>query len=530
MFQVSAITMRKDPIYLTTFTGRPPDEPSVLGEALNEVFIPLLRQQFPEIVDFWLPPEGCSYRIAVVSMKKAYPGHAKRVMMGVWSYLRQFMYTKWVIVVDDDIDARDWKDVMWAISTRMDPARDITVIENTPIDYLDFASPESGLGSKIGLDATNKWPPETHREWGEQARAWTQTTVDAVTADVGAAGPARRRQAGRLTLRARRTATNCAADGGNRGKTPWMHAFRPCGRALGRAASVPAPGAVGAGGAPAAQARRRAGRRRHAGAGPGHPRLRQRHGICARPAWSAIAVLALAGAPPLVVHAVGLTLLRGPRAHAVGLSRSGGASVPRGRRRDRHLARLHPGAAWRCCSTRSPSGFACRGGPALRHMPRMDENLLNDVVAAALAAGADAAEAVGAERRALSITVRLGDLEEVEREESRDLGLRVFVGQRQATVSGSDISAEARAKLVERAVAMARLAPEDPYAGLADRRPPGPRRPARPRPLRPRPSPRAEALEEPRPAPPRTPPAPCPKVTNSDGGSASWSARPLAAW
>ena len=168
VFTVSAITMRRDPIYLSTFTGRPPDEPSVLGEALNEVFIPLLRQQFPEIVDFWLPPEGCSYRIAVVSMKKAYPGHAKRVMLGVWSYLRQFMYTKWVIVVDDDIDARDWKDVMWAVSTRMDPARDITVIENTPIDYLDFASPESGLGSKIGLDATNKWPPETKREWGEK--------------------------------------------------------------------------------------------------------------------------------------------------------------------------------------------------------------------------------------------------------------------------------------------------------------------------------------------------------------------------
>jgi 4-hydroxy-3-polyprenylbenzoate decarboxylase len=166
VFQVSAITLRRDPIYLTTFTGRPPDEPSVLGEALNEVFIPLLQQQFPEIVDFWLPPEGCSYRIAVVSMKKAYPGHAKRVMLGVWSYLRQFMYTKWVIVVDDDIDARNWKDVMWALSTRMDPARDITVVENTPIDYLDFASPESGLGSKIGLDATNKWPPETHREWG----------------------------------------------------------------------------------------------------------------------------------------------------------------------------------------------------------------------------------------------------------------------------------------------------------------------------------------------------------------------------
>ena len=170
VFTITAITMRRDPIYLSTYTGRPPDEPSVLGEALNEIFIPLLKQQFPEIVDFWLPPEGCSYRIAVVSMKKAYPGHAKRVMMAVWSYLRQFMYTKWVIVVDDDIDARNWKDVMWAISTRMDPARDITVIESTPIDYLDFASPESGLGSKIGLDATNKWPPETKREWGRLIR------------------------------------------------------------------------------------------------------------------------------------------------------------------------------------------------------------------------------------------------------------------------------------------------------------------------------------------------------------------------
>jgi 4-hydroxy-3-polyprenylbenzoate decarboxylase len=170
LFRVTAITMRKDPIYLSTYTGRPPDEPSVLGEALNEVFIPLLKQQFPEIVDFWLPPEGCSYRIAVVSMKKAYPGHAKRVMMAVWSYLRQFMYTKWVIVVDDDINARNWKDVMWAVSTRMDPARDITLVENTPIDYLDFASPESGLGSKIGLDATNKLPPETHREWGRKIR------------------------------------------------------------------------------------------------------------------------------------------------------------------------------------------------------------------------------------------------------------------------------------------------------------------------------------------------------------------------
>ncbi|MEQ9347567.1 MAG: UbiD family decarboxylase [Thalassospira sp.] len=168
VFTVTAITMRKDPIYLSTFTGRPPDEPSVLGEALNDVFVPLLQQQFPEIVDFWLPPEGCSYRIAVVSMKKAYAGHAKRVMMGVWSFLRQFMYTKFVIVVDDDIDVRDWKDVMWAISTRMDPVRDITTVTDTPIDYLDFASPVSGLGGKLGLDATNKLPGETNREWGEK--------------------------------------------------------------------------------------------------------------------------------------------------------------------------------------------------------------------------------------------------------------------------------------------------------------------------------------------------------------------------
>lgn len=170
VFTVTAITMRKDPIYLSTYTGRPPDEPSVLGEALNEVFIPLLQQQFPEVVDFWLPPEGCSYRIAVVSIKKAYAGHAKRIMTGVWSYLRQFVYTKFVIVVDDDIDCRDWKDVMWAISTRMDPVRDIVTVENTPIDYLDFASPESGLGGKLGLDATNKMGNETHREWGQQIR------------------------------------------------------------------------------------------------------------------------------------------------------------------------------------------------------------------------------------------------------------------------------------------------------------------------------------------------------------------------
>jgi 4-hydroxy-3-polyprenylbenzoate decarboxylase len=179
VFRISAITMRRDPIYLTTYTGRPPDEPSVLGEALNEVFIPLLQQQFPEILDFWLPPEGCSYRIAVIAMKKAYPGHAKRVMMGAWSFLRQFMYTKWIIVVDADVNARDWKDVMWAVATRMDPARDITLIEASPIDYLDFASPESGLGSKIGLDATNKLPPETRREWGRLI-AMDQRVIDAI--------------------------------------------------------------------------------------------------------------------------------------------------------------------------------------------------------------------------------------------------------------------------------------------------------------------------------------------------------------
>ncbi len=179
VFQITAMTMRKKPIYLSTFTGRPPDEPSVLGQALNEVFIPLMQQQFPEIVDFWLPPEGCSYRIAVVSIRKAYPGHAKRVMMAVWSYLRQFMYTKFVIVVDDDINARDWKDVMWAISTRMDPVRDITLVERTPIDYLDFASPESGLGGKLGLDATTKIGTETTREWGRQIRM-DQDVIDLI--------------------------------------------------------------------------------------------------------------------------------------------------------------------------------------------------------------------------------------------------------------------------------------------------------------------------------------------------------------
>ncbi len=190
VFTITAVTRREKPIYLSTYTGRPPDEPSVLGEALNEVFIPLLQQQFPEITDFWLPPEGCSYRIAVISMKKAYPGHAKRVMMGAWSYLRQFMYTKWVIVVDDTVNARDWKDVWWAVSTKMDPARDITALEHTPIDYLDFASPESGLGSKIGLDATDKWYPETKREWGQVIRM-DDDVVDRVSAmwdDLGLPG------------------------------------------------------------------------------------------------------------------------------------------------------------------------------------------------------------------------------------------------------------------------------------------------------------------------------------------------------
>jgi 4-hydroxy-3-polyprenylbenzoate decarboxylase len=193
VFRISAITMRRDPIYLSTFTGRPPDEPSILGQALNEVFIPLFTQQFPEITDFWLPPEACSYRVAVVSMKKAYPGHAKRVMMGVWSYLRQFMYTKFVIVIDDDLNARDWKDVIWAMSTNVDPARDITVIENTPIDYLDFASPESGLGSKLGIDATAKIAPETHREWGRKLRM-SDDIIDEVTrkwADYGLPGSGR---------------------------------------------------------------------------------------------------------------------------------------------------------------------------------------------------------------------------------------------------------------------------------------------------------------------------------------------------
>ena len=166
VFTITRITHRRNPIYHSTYTGRPPDEPAVLGVALNEVFVPILQQQFPEIVDFYLPPEGCSYRMAIVSIRKRYAGHAKRVMMGVWSFLRQFMYTKFIIIVDEDIDTRSWQDVVWAITTRMDPVRDTVMVENTPIDYLDFASPVSGLGSKMGLDATSKWPGETEREWG----------------------------------------------------------------------------------------------------------------------------------------------------------------------------------------------------------------------------------------------------------------------------------------------------------------------------------------------------------------------------
>lgn len=166
VFRVSRITHRRDPVYHSTYTGKPPDEPAVLGEALNEVFVPILQKQFPEIVDFYLPPEGCSYRLAVISIRKRYPGHAKRVMFGLWSFLRQFMYTKFIIVTDEDVNIRDWKDVVWALTTRMDPVRDTTLVPHTPIDYLDFASPVSGLGGKMGLDATHKWPGETSREWG----------------------------------------------------------------------------------------------------------------------------------------------------------------------------------------------------------------------------------------------------------------------------------------------------------------------------------------------------------------------------
>jgi len=170
VFEVKRLTHRRDPIYHSTYTGKPPDEPAILGVALNEVFVPILQKQFPEIVDFYLPPEGCSYRMAIVSIRKSYPGHAKRLMFGIWSFLRQFMYTKFIVVVDDDVDIRDWKEVIWAITTRMDPVRDTTLVDSTPIDYLDFASPVSGLGGKMGLDATNKWPGETAREWGRPIR------------------------------------------------------------------------------------------------------------------------------------------------------------------------------------------------------------------------------------------------------------------------------------------------------------------------------------------------------------------------
>ena len=187
VFTVDRITMRRDPIYHSTYTGKPPDEPAVLGVALNEVFIPLLQKQFTEITDFYLPPEGCSYRMAVVQMKKSYPGHAKRVMFGVWSFLRQFMYTKFIVVVDEDVNIRDWKEVIWAITTRVDPVRDTTMVDNTPIDYLDFASPVSGLGSKMGIDATNKWPGETTREWGRTITmdADVKQRVDAIWQQLG---------------------------------------------------------------------------------------------------------------------------------------------------------------------------------------------------------------------------------------------------------------------------------------------------------------------------------------------------------
>jgi 4-hydroxy-3-polyprenylbenzoate decarboxylase len=186
VFRIDRLTHRRDPIYHSTYTGKPPDEPAILGVALNEVFVPILQKQFPEIVDFYLPPEGCSYRMAVISIRKAYAGHAKRVMFGLWSFLRQFMYTKFIVVTDDDVDIRDWKEVVWAITTRVDPVRDTTLVDQTPIDYLDFASPVSGLGGKMGIDATNKWPGETQREWGRaiqmpaDARQAVQAAFDAV--------------------------------------------------------------------------------------------------------------------------------------------------------------------------------------------------------------------------------------------------------------------------------------------------------------------------------------------------------------
>jgi 4-hydroxy-3-polyprenylbenzoate decarboxylase len=187
VFTIDRITMRRDPIYHSTYTGKPPDEPAVLGVALNEVFVPLLRRTFPEIADFYLPPEGCSYRMAIVSIRKQYSGHAKRVMFGVWSFLRQFMYTKFIVVTDDDINVRDWKEVIWAITTRVDPVRDTLLVDNTPIDYLDFASPVAGLGGKMGIDATNKWPGETQREWGRPIAMdpAVKARVDAIWGELG---------------------------------------------------------------------------------------------------------------------------------------------------------------------------------------------------------------------------------------------------------------------------------------------------------------------------------------------------------
>ena len=195
VFTVEKMTTRKNPIYHSTYTGRPPDEPAILGVALNEVFVPLLQKQFPEIVDFYLPPEGCSYRMAVVSMRKEYPGHAKRVMLGIWSFLRQFMYTKFIIVTDEDVDVRNWEDVVWAMTTRMDPRRDSVFIDNTPIDYLDFASPVAGLGSKVGMDATNKWEGETDREWGSsiQMSDEVKAKVDDLWDSLGITLPGRRK-------------------------------------------------------------------------------------------------------------------------------------------------------------------------------------------------------------------------------------------------------------------------------------------------------------------------------------------------
>ena len=228
VFTIERITMRRDPIYHSTYTGKPPDEPAVLGVALNEVFVPLLQKQFPEIADFYLPPEGCSYRLAVVALKKQYPGHAKRVMFGVWSFLRQFMYTKFIIVTDDDVNVRDWKEVIWALTTRVDPARDTLIVEHTPIDYLDFASPVAGLGSKMGIDATNKWPGETTRAWGRPIAMdpAVKARVDALWGDLGL----ERSSAARCASRAR----------GGSAISAERRVAQPARRADGRRRSAPA--------------------------------------------------------------------------------------------------------------------------------------------------------------------------------------------------------------------------------------------------------------------------------------------------